>query len=409
MREIVLIQIGGTDRPGLMASITSKLAEYGADILDLGQSVLHDSLSLGLLISIPPEAQAAPILKELLFTAHELGVPLTLKPVDEASYQAWVEAQGAPRHIITLMARTIGAGQLAGAAAILAEQNLNIDFALRLSGRRSLQAMEGGDANGRTACIELSVRGEPADPEALRKAFLDLSAQTGVDVAFQRDDAYRRTRRLVAFDMDSTLIQVEVIDELAAEAGAGERVRAITEAAMRGELDFRQSLAKRLSLLEGLDAAVLENVYERLPLTEGAERCIGVLKRLGYTVAIISGGFTYFGNRLADRLGIDHVFANELEIVNGKLTGKVVGGIVDAARKAEILAELAEGQGLSLQQVIAVGDGANDLPMLSKAGLGIAFHAKPVVKAGARQSISNLGLDSILYMIGVRDRDAEVL
>ncbi len=205
--------------------------------------------------------------------------------------------------------------------------------------------------------------------------------------------------------MDSTLIAAEVIDELAKEVGVGRDVAAITESAMRGEIDFKQSLRRRLMLLRGLPAATLEAVAERIPMTEGAERLITNLKRFGYKIAIISGGFTYFGRRLQERLGIDFLFANELEITDGRLTGHVVGDIVDAAKKAEILTTLAAREGLSLQQVIAVGDGANDLPMLNLAGLGIAFHAKPVVKQGAKQAISTLGLDSILYLVGMRDRD----
>lgn len=398
MDQIILIHVTGQDRPGLTASLADVLAEFGVEILDIGQVVIHDFLTLGILIRLPQDSR--PVLKEMLFKAHELGVSMKLHPLGSAEYEKWVEAADKPRHIVTLLARTISSEHIAGIADIIHDHGLNIDTIRRLSGRRSLL----GNGPSR-ACVEFSIRGMPEDMSKIRKAFLDMSAGMGADIAFQEDNIFRRNRRLVCFDMDSTLIQAEVIDELAKEAGVGDQVAAITESAMRGELDFKQSLRKRLALLEGLDASVLENVYQRLPLTEGAERLIANLKRVGYTVAILSGGFTYFGERLKERLGIDHVFANKLEIVDGKLTGRPEGTIVDADRKAELLQQLAAKEGISLQQVIAVGDGANDLPMLNLAGLGIAFHAKPKVKQGARQSISSLGLDSILYLLGVHDRE----
>jgi phosphoserine phosphatase len=254
-------------------------------------------------------------------------------------------------------------------------------------------------------CVEFTVRGTPTDVAEIRSRFLQISSELMVDIAFQEDNIFRRNRRLVAFDMDSTLIQAEVIDELAKEAGVGDQVAAITEAAMRGELDFKQSLRKRLSLLEGLDESVLKKVAARLPMSEGAEKLISNLKNVGYKIAILSGGFTYFGDILKRKYGIDYVYANELEIRDGKLTGKALGDIVDAEKKAELLQSIADQESISLQQVIAVGDGANDLPMLNLAGLGIAFHAKPKVKEGARQSISTLGLDAILFLLGMRARE----
>jgi phosphoserine phosphatase len=253
----------------------------------------------------------------------------------------------------------------------------------------------------------MSLRGTPDDASALRGDLLDLAQALDVDIAFQVDDVYRRNRRLVAFDMDSTLIQTEVIDELAEAAGVGPEVASITEAAMNGELDFRESLERRVALLKGLDANVLQSIAERLPITPGAERLIRTLHSLDYRTVILSGGFNFFGRHLQERLGIDDVFANELEIVDGKLTGRVEGEIVDGARKAELLRELAERENLRLEQTIAVGDGANDLPMLNAAGLGIAFHAKPKVRASAEQVISNLGLDGILYLIGMSDREVQ--
>lgn len=408
MREIILIQVSGGDRPGLTAAFTRILAQYQLNILDIGQAVIHDSLSLGILIEVPPGRETSPVLKDLLFEAHKLNISVRFRPIDRDRYEEWVAGQGKDRYIITLLARKITAEQLSDVTAVVAENRLNIDSINRLSGRVHL---EGEDHNeDARACVEISVRGEPASTEAMRAAFLRIANERNVDIAFQKDTAFRRNRRLVAFDMDSTLIESEVIDELAREAGVGEQVAEITERAMRGELDFNESFRARVALLKGLDEAALERVRARLKLTEGAERLVATLKALGYRTAILSGGFTWFGRLLQERLGIDHVHANELEIENGKVTGRVAGQIVNGQRKAELLREIAAKEGISLEQVIAVGDGANDLPMLGIAGLGIAFRAKPLVKESAKQAISTLGLDGILYLIGVRDRDqAELL
>lgn len=400
-REIILINVSGEDRPGVTKSLTTILAEYGAVVLDIGQAVIHDLLTLGLLVEVPRGAASGPILKDLLFRAHELDIKIRFTPVSEENYEHWVGQQGKPRHTITVLGRRLTAEHIAAVSSVLADQGLNIDMIHRLSGRIPLRDTQ------RTpyACVELSVRGTPRDPAEMRAAFLEVTHEHDVDVAFQADDLYRRNRRLVAFDMDSTLIQAEVIDELARAAGTGRQVAEITERAMRGELDFKQSLRLRLQHVAGLDAAVLGKIADELPLTEGAERLIGILKRIGFKIAILSGGFSYFGEHLRRRLGVDYVYANELEIVDGRLTGNVVGEIVDGERKAELLRAIAHKENISLQQVIAVGDGANDLPMLAIAGLGVAFRAKPIVKRSARQALSAAGLDGILYLIGVRDRE----
>ncbi len=401
MSEIVLINLTGEDRPGLTHELTRILARHNVRVLDIGQAVIHQTLTWGILIELPPDAESETVLKDLLFRAHALDLQVRFSPVSEDDYEAWVGAQGKPRHIITLLGEELGSHALEQISRIISSHGMNIDMMMRLSGRVSLRDAD----QPRRACLELSVRGAPDDASALRADLLEVSQQFDVDIAIQVDDVYRRNRRMVAFDMDSTLIQTEVIDELADAAGMKAEVAAITEAAMNGELDFTQSLRRRLSLLEGLPASVLAEIAERLPLTEGAERLIGTLRGLGYKTAILSGGFSYFGEHLQRRLGIDYVYANELEIEDGRLTGRVVGRVVDGARKAELLKEIAEGEGISLAQVIAVGDGANDLPMLDAAGLGIAFHAKPKVMREAEQSISSLGLDGILYLIGVRDRE----
>ncbi|MFL0808471.1 MAG: phosphoserine phosphatase SerB [Oceanobacter sp.] len=400
MTELVLIRITGADKPGLTASITAILAQYDVRILDIGQAEIHDTLSLGILAAIPSAAESAPVLKDLLFRVHELGLSARFTPVTEESYDDWVGCQGKPRHIITLLGRTIDAAAIARITAIVAGNGLNIDQISRLSGRIPLQNQQ----ENTRACVEFSVRGD-ADQAALRAEFLTVARELEVDIAFQVDDVYRRSRRLVAFDMDSTLIEAEVIDELARAAGVGDQVAEITERAMQGELDFTQSFEQRMALLKGLNTDVLEDIAASLPVTEGAERLISNLRALGYKTAILSGGFNYFGQYLQKKLGIDYVFANELEIEDGRVTGRVIDPVVDGQRKADLLRELAQKEGIRLEQTIAVGDGANDLPMLSIAGLGIAFRAKPLVRENARNSISTLGLDGILYLLGYRDRD----
>lgn len=403
LREIVLINITGVDRPGLTAAITGVLAQGGVNILDIGQAVIHDTLSFGILVEIPDTVQGSSVLKDILFTAYKLDQQVRFTAVSEEGYQHWVEGQGKARHIVTLLTRKVTAEQLQCVSAITAKYGLNIDQIDRLSGRMPLDT----PADKGKGCIEFTVRGEPADPKAMQAEFLAVAQELNFDIAFQQDSLFRRNRRLAVFDMDSTLIEAEVIDELAKAAGVGEQVAEITERAMRGELDFSESFKERLALLKGLDVGVLDEIGASLRLTEGAETLFSELKRLGYKTAILSGGFTYFAKQLQAKLGIDYVYANELEVVDGKVTGVAVEPIVNAQRKADLLRELAHKEGLSLEQTIAVGDGANDLPMLAIAGLGVAFRAKPLVKQSAKQAISTLGLDGVLYLLGFRDREGK--
>lgn len=401
--ELILIKLQGEDKPGLTAEMTRVLAEHNVDVLDIGQAVIHNDLSIGILISIKKGTDdSSSILKDLLFRAYEMGMTIKFSPILTDDYEEWVSQQGKSRNIITLMARNLAGVHLAAVTRIIKEQGLNIDNISRLSGRRSLLA----DNGNVMSVVEFSVRGEPLNVEKLKQDFIEVSQNHDVDIAFQSDNIFRRNRRLVCFDMDSTLIQTEVIDELARRAGVFDEVAAITESAMRGEIDFRESFTRRVAMLKGLDVSVMKDIAESLPLTDGAERLFRTLKKSGYKTAILSGGFTYFGNYLKQKLGVDYVFANELEVgPDGKLTGNFVGEIVDGAKKAELLKLIAFKEDLHLEQCIAVGDGANDLPMIQEAGLGIAFHAKPKVKATAQHSISQNGLDTILYLIGFRDRE----
>ena len=401
MSNVLLINVSGEDQPGVTNAVTETLAQFGVTLLDIGQAVIHDQLNMGILVSVPSNKSVANLTSNVLDTLHRLDMQAIFLPISNERYQNWVGLQGKPRHIVTLLARNLEASHLAAVTKVTAEQGLNIDKIVRLSGRISLSH---SDIHGQ-ACIEFSARGEPDSADDLRKSLLKLAGRHNIDVAYQEDNIFRRSRQLVVFDMDSTLIDAEVIDELAIEAGVGEQVAAITEAAMRGEVDFKESFKQRLALLEGLRESVLQTVADRLRLNDGAEYLLKSLKQLGFKTAIVSGGFTFFGRHLQDKLGVDYVYANELDVAGGVVTGKVAGEIIDGQRKAEILVEIARELGLSLEQVIAVGDGANDLPMLNIAGLGIAFRAKPLVKASAKQAISNVGLDGILYLLGYSDKD----
>ena len=397
--EIIQVNISGDDKPGLTAALTSILAKYDAFILDIGQANIHKTLTLGILFRTSTK-QSGFIMKELLFAASELGVQIRFTPVSRKSYNAWVTRQGKGRYIVTLLGRQINASDIARITAVTAKHGFNIDAIRRLTGRMPLV---GKDPKSRS-CIEFSIRGHV--DEQTKLAFQnDIMGCTrpGLDISFQKDDIYRRSRRLICFDMDSTLVGAECIDELAEKAGVGQQVKAITESAMRGEIDFKESFTRRVALLKGLDVSVMEDIARNLPLNEGLERMMKILKRVGYKTAILSGGFTYFGKYLQQKFGFDYVYANELEVENGKLTGRYVGEVVDGRRKAELLRLLCQFEGIDVAQSVAVGDGANDLPMIGTAGLGIAYHAKPKVKATAEQNLSTVGLDGILYFLGLKD------
>ena len=397
--ELILINISGQDRPGVSSALTEILAKYEADVLDIGQADIHHTLSLGILFKTD-SSRSGNIMKDLLFKASELGVNIRFSPVKLDDYEEWVGMQGKNKYVITILGRHISARQIAAVTQVIVKQGLNIDAIQRLTGRMTLTDKDDARSKG---CIEFSVRGTPKDYAAMQSEFMELANRLEFDISLQQDTMYRRCRRLICFDMDSPLIKTEVIDELAEKAGVGDKVRAITERAMRGEIDFKESFTERVALLKGLDESVMHEIAENLPITEGVERLMRVLKRAGYKIAILSGGFTYFGNYLKHKFNIDYVYANELEIVDGKLTGRYLGEIVDGHRKAELLKLIAQVENVDIAQTIAVGDGANDLPMITIAGLGIAFHAKPKVKQTARQSISTIGIDGVLYFLGFKD------
>ena len=397
--ELILINISGQDKPGVTAALTSILARYNAMVLDIGQADIHHTLSLGILFKTTP-ADSGDIMKDLLFKAYDMGVKIRFTPVSTEEYEQWVGRQGKNRWIITILGRQLTASNIALVSEVIVEQGLNIEAIQRLTGRQPLVE---GSFPATKACIEFSVRGTPVNRSEMQSRFIEISSREGFDISMQEDTMYRRCRRLICFDMDSTLIQTECIDQLAEKAGVGDKVRDITEMAMRGEIDFRESFTERVALLKGLDVSVMEEIAESLPITEGVDRMMQVLKRAGFKTAILSGGFTFFGEYLKRRFGFDYVYANDLEVEDGKLTGRYGGDIVDGKRKAELLRLIAQVENVNIAQTIAVGDGANDLPMLSAAGLGIAFHAKPKVKESAKQSISTIGIDGVLYFLGFKD------
>jgi phosphoserine phosphatase len=404
-KDIFLLNISGQDKPGLTSNLTSVLAEYGAKVLDIGQANIHDTLSLGILFEIKSGKKSSAVLKDILFKSYELGVTAKFSPISLNDYEDWVGLQGKDRYIITILGERLTAKQISEVTKIISDRNLNIDSIKRLTGRTSLVRKE----EYPRASIQLSIRGKIQNKTEFTSKIMQISRDLDVDIAFQEDNIFRRNSRLVCFDMDSTLIQTEVIDELAMLAGVGDEVKAITESAMQGEIDFKESFERRMKLLKGLREDVLQEVAERLPITKGARRLIDTLHTYGFKTAILSGGFTYFGHYLQKKLDIDYVYANQLEIKDGVLTGGYLGEIVDGNKKAEYLQLLADKECIDIGQTIAVGDGANDLQMLNLAGLGIAFHAKPKVKDNAQSSISSIGLDGVLYLLGYHDRHIDLL
>ena len=398
-REFILINIIGFDKPGVTSAVTDVLGKYGAYVQDIGQSNLHHQLNLSILIRVDDPSKSGDMIKEVLFCCSRLEMIVRFTPLSEEEYAAWVGRQEQERYVITMLAREINARHIARVTELVAQRQLNIDNILRLSDRPNMDT----PVEKRHACMEFSLRGNLHDREALQRELIEVSREEGIDISFQRDDIFRRNRRLICLDLDSTIIQTEVIDELAMRAGVGEQVKAITLSAMRGEIDFKESFTRRVALLKGLDASVRQDIIDHLPITEGADRLFSVLKKCGFKIAILSGGFMFVGRYLQERFGVDYVYANELEVEDGKFTGKYIGDVVDATRKAELLSLIAQVEHIDLAQVIAVGDGANDLKMLGTAGLGIAFHAKPKVQENARQAISTVGLDGILYFLGFKD------
>ncbi|WP_305046743.1 phosphoserine phosphatase SerB [Geoalkalibacter sp.] len=388
-QPMILITMTGPDRPGIIAAMTGQIAEAGARIRDIEQTVTHTLLSLSVVIDFPTgESNQKPLIKDLLFLAKEWGLDLDFQVLDEQDYR---RRTGRNSYVLTIMGGEVNARALAQISRILAEDRVNIERISKLT-------------QGQLRCVELLINVPLAlDVRALNRRLLSAGSDLGVDVAVQKESLHRRAKRLVVMDMDSTLIQIEVIDELARLAGVGAQVAQITHRAMNGELDFQGALRERVALLKGLPAAALEEVYRTIPFTPGAKTLVRILKRLGFRTAVISGGFTFFTDRLKDELGLDYAFANGLEIVDGQVTGQVNGPIVDGARKAELLEEIARREGIALDQTIAIGDGANDLPMLGRAGLGIAFNAKARVREEADTHINQQSLDSILYLLGLSE------
>ena len=383
-----LVHVSGHDQPGVTASLMTHLADAGAEVLDVELITVRGRLHLSVLITATTER---PLLKELLLMGWERGFHVDFEPVDpvEPGHQA---PRKAPWFAVTVLGNPLGSGAMAAVTGAIAAHGSNIERITCL-------------ARYPVTAYELIISTTDIGP--IREQLVLDSLRLRFDVAVQPAGLQRRAMRLVALDVDSTLIQDEVIELLADEAGCGDEVARITAAAMAGELDFEQALRARVALLAGMEEAVLERARARLRLTPGARTFVRTLKRLGFVTMIVSGGFTHFTDALRDELGLDYAFANRLEIRDGKLTGRLEGPVVDRRRKAEILAEVALREGLELHQTVAVGDGANDLDMLAAAGLGIAFNAKPIVADAADTALNVPYLDAVLFVLGIRRDDME--
>ena len=384
-RNTVLVRVSGHDHPGITAGLLGVLATADVEVYDMEQVVTRERLTLDLLIAVP---RGRDVLKELLFFGWEQGVQVDFEVVEDLSATPVHHA----RFVVSVMAQQLTPAALAGVARAIADGGGNIDRIGRLS---------------RYPVVSYELLVVDGDLDAMRAALVATSREHAIDLAIQRESLERRAKRLVVMDVDSTLIQDEVIELLANEAGCLDEIHAITERAMAGELDFEASLRERVRLLAGLEEAAIDRVREKMQLTPGARTFVRTLKRLGYTVAIVSGGFTAFTDTLMAELGIDHAYANELEIRGGTLTGELVGPIVDRARKAAVLTEVAAAERVPVEQTVAIGDGANDLDMLGVAGLGIAFNAKPVVRDAADTAVSVPYLDAILFLLGIRRDEVE--
>jgi phosphoserine phosphatase len=393
--DFIVITVSGPDAPGIVSSITSILSENAVKIIDIEQIVIRKLILLSMMLDLrESKGGQISLLKDLLLEAKRLNVELDFKI---ASYDEHLEHDNNFMYAVTCLGEKITAQVVAQISNAIYSENVNIERITQLS-------------QGELGCIEMIVKTDKTiNVQDMTRKLLSISSDFGVDIAVQKEDIFRRSKRLVVMDMDSTLIQVEVIDELAKSAGHGEEVSGITSKAMNGELSFNESLNKRVGLLRGLDENILDEIYHNIPFTPGAKKLVKILKKLGYKTAVISGGFTFFTDRLKDELGLDYAFANELEIKDGKLTGKVLGEIINGESKAEILEDIADKEGISLDQVVAIGDGANDLLMLDKAGLGIAFNAHKTVREKADYNISQENLDSIIYLLGISEKEKNAI
>ena len=393
--DFIVITVSGPDAPGIVSSITSILSENTVKIIDIEQIVIRKLILLSMMLDLrESKGGQISLLKDLLLEAKRLNVELDFKI---ASYDEHLQHDNNFMYAVTCLGEKITAQVVAQISNAIYSENVNIERITQLS-------------QGELSCIEMIVKtGKTINVQDMTGKLLSISSDFGVDIAVQKENIFRRSKRLVVMDMDSTLIQVEVIDELAKSAGHGEEVSGITSKAMNGELSFNESLNKRVELLRGLDENVLDEIYHNIPFTPGAKKLVKILKKLGYKTAVISGGFTFFTDRLKNELGLDYAFANELEIKDGKLTGKVLGEIINGESKAEILEDIADKENISLDQVVAIGDGANDLLMLDKAGLGIAFNAHKAVREQADYNISQKNLDSIIYLLGISEKEKNTI